>query len=246
MYKIAFILKGYYILDENTKGIRYSNKFVKYYNFIEQVLYFFYIDVYLSFKSCNYDVDYYFITYSSIYDKVLYDKIIELIPNIKLKFLELDNNSTSINLLYEGIKYVNNIKKYDRYIIVRNDMIYKLPIHKWLPIYNGLQFFYYLFDELTLNSGRISDCLHIIDNNIDKYIELLEECINNYKNVSENENVMNEQYNTLHGILPLVKKYFENYDKIIKYRGFDTNTAYPWGTSNNPIYKLAGRDYHFK
>jgi hypothetical protein len=255
--KIAFLLRGYHLININTIGQRANtSKCINNYNFLDKVLGEFIGNIVEPFNNAPdlYDIDYYFITYESKIMNNLIETLKQKIPNMNIKFIRNSNNNTSISTLLQGILWIDNEckinnKKYNRYIIARNDMIYKQNILNWIPEYNNNDTFYYLFNEITNsnyinkfdknnNYGRISDNLICIDGSLQKYIDIIMKCLQ-YPNEIE-------IYSCFHGILHIIYKYYDRMSvKSIIDGIYDTDTQYKSQLSCNPIYYLAGRPYYF-
>ncbi len=236
--KIAFLLKGYYRIDNGSqKGIKnsFTGNNIQY-HFMNDVVDNFYINIYIPLNS-KYDCDWYFITYEDV-DSLLFKKnTLSIMPKFDIIFLKQDNHSSSTRTFYEGVKYINNKQNYNRYIFARNDLLYKTSIDTFFPQYSIEERFYYLFKEVSYNDDRISDNIFIIDNNIESFISILEECLSN-------NTIKEPTYCSLHSIYPIIQKYFKNILPIIP-GCYNNDTSYDYPLSNNPIYKFAKRPYHF-
>jgi hypothetical protein len=235
--KIAFLLKGYYRLDNNKqKGRRFTftGKEMQY-HFINDVMDNFNKYIYIPLNS-KYDCDWYFVTYEDIDALTFKNNLIETMPKFNVIYLQQNTDTTSVKTFYAGVTHINNIKKYDRYIFARNDLLYKKSIDTFLPQYCLEEYFYYLFKELTYDDDRISDNIFIVDNNVELFISILKECLTN-------NNIKESQFN-LHNVYPIIKKYFKNISPIIN-GCYNNDTAYNYPLSNNPIYKFAKRPYYF-
>ena len=235
--RIAFLLKGYYRLDNTIQeGIKHSftGKNLKY-HFINDVMDNFYTNIYIP-LNLKFVCDWYFVTYEDVDTSLFKNNLLKIMPKFDIIFLKQDKNSTSIKTFYTGVKYINNKKKYDRYIFARNDLLYKKSIDDFFPPYSIEEYFYYLFKEITYNDDRISDNIFIIDNNIELFILILEECLSN--------NNIKEGRLNLHNAYSIIKKYFNNISPIIN-ECYDNDTSHNRPLSNNPIYKLAARPCYY-
>lgn len=235
--KIAFLLKGYYRLDNGSqKGIKfsYTGGNIKY-HFIDDVMDNFYTNIYLPLNS-NYDCDWYFVTYEDVDTLTFKSNLLKVMPKFDIIFQKQSEDSTAIKTFHEGVKYINNKKKYNRYIFARNDLLYKKSIDTFLPQHSTEEYFYYLFKEITYNDDRISDNIFIIDNNVELFISILEECLTD-------NNILQSRLN-LHNVYPIIKKYFKNISPMID-GCYDNDTSYNCHLSKNPIYKFAKRPYYF-
>lgn len=236
--KIAFLLKGYYRLDDNGSqcGIRmsFTGKNMKY-HFITDVMDNFYTNIYLP-LNMKYDCDWYFVTYEDIDFSSFKNNLVSKMPKFDIITLNQHSNSTAIKTFYEGIKYIDSIKKYDRYIFARNDLLYKKSIDWFLPQYSIEHYFYYLFKEVKYDDDRISDNIFVIDNDFESFKSILEECLS--------RNDIQESKLNLHNTYPIIQKYFKNISPMIS-GCYNNDTAYNYELSKNPIYKFANRPYYF-
>ena len=238
--KIAYLLRGFHIINDNTIGVRAittNSKHVTHYRYDTETLHNFYTQVYLN-LSTIYEVDYYFVTYESEIMSEFQYNTQKYMPNMNFIFIPRSHTNTSICTLLNGLEYIQSKNiQYQRYIIQRNDMIFKQPALSWLPIYKTPGYVYYLFDEIG-NVNRISDNILCIDDaNIHNIISIFIECYHSPPGM--------ERFESFHGILPILQKYYINIHPMIPGK-YDTDTGYVNMTSNNPVYYLGGRYYHWK
>lgn len=238
--RTAFIIRGFHIINQNTSCWRAPNTSIplcKYYNFIEQN-----IDNFIKKIVNNIDIsttDFYFFTYQSEILEQFKQMVTNKIPNCKIFVMPQTPECKPINLILNGIKFIqsNNIS-YNRYIITRMDMYYKQRVNNWLPPYTE-DTFHYLFQEVPLpnHNYRIGDNLIIFDTNDYNRIK------NVYNKCLHSTNY--EQSSNFHQIIEVVYPHFY-VNKIIKNdKVYDTNTARNDDLGCNPIYILVGRPYYF-
>lgn len=67
----------------------------------------------------KYDCDWYFVTYEDIDFSLFKNSLLNKMPKFDVIALKQHSNSTAIKTFYEGIKYIDSIKKYDRYIFAK-------------------------------------------------------------------------------------------------------------------------------
>lgn len=234
--KVAFLLKGFYRLDNTQSGIRFTftgqNQNYHFNNVIDN----FYENVYIPLNNTC-DCDWYFVTYEDIDILEFKTFLLSKMPLFKFILMKQTDDSTAIQNFYYGVKHIADNKKYDRYIFARNDLEYKKTFDTFLPVYDSLEAkFFYLFKELTHNDDRISDNIFIVDNNVELFILFLEECL------SRND-VKESKYN-LHNTYEILVKYFKTISSLID-GCYDNDTSYNYPFSNNPVYKFANRPYYF-
>lgn len=230
--KIAYLLRGFHYIDKDTLGVRAwtSVAAIKYYNFVEQVLDNFIENVVKPLKK-DHEVDYYFVTYNSNVSETFKNSLSIKMGAVKILFIESNSRNTSVNTLLTGIRWIDT--GYDRYIISRNDMIFKKEIVDFFPNYQA-GCFHYLFEEKKVNDCvRIGDNMWMIDGSLIGFIKVIEAC-----SVSPQGK---ETFECFHGILKMVQCYYSHTCPIIK-ECWDTDTRYAYSLSCNPIYKLAGRE----
>jgi hypothetical protein len=114
----------------------------------------------------GHEFDMAFITYNSIIIKNIKDII-------KPKYMELMDKTTQRNNFYEVVKFINLHKnEYDRFVIMRCDFRYRIPITKW-PKWNENGIILTNKDVHWPSQKYYSDVLFIFDNNvIEKILEI--------------------------------------------------------------------------
>lgn len=164
----------------------------------------------------NHEVDIYLVTYHSPIEQ-------QLGNNFKyIKFVPFSN--TQKQTLIAGLEFVKNVK-YDRVIVLRLDLVYKKPIIKWnIPFEKNTVYLPWReYKHLWNKQRRTGDTIFIVDSCLGEFIHVL------------------KQINNTHVIYNKLKMNV----KFICNGFYDSNTTHKSAMSNNPIYRMYGRPYHF-
>jgi hypothetical protein len=243
--RIAILLYGYFYIDNEMTLWRapHSKVQLNNYFFVEDSYPHFISHIYTPLKTMYQFVDVYMITHEFDHSRFRELKK-ELLETCKFFNIIFTNRLESPRLpytYYNLLKFVaSKKKKYDRYLITRNDLFYKAKITYWIPKFTEKDFCWYLFKDYLVTWTKdkiISDAIFVVDN-INNGISKFMDCIYKYIKIYP-------ERNDLHGMYKLmITYYYKNVDCVVE-GFFDSNTAKNVKESSNPIYVMINRKYYF-
>ena len=150
--RVAIMIYGYFYIDEHMKLFRapHSKKQLTKYSFIDDSYEHFLSQIYypLQIKYGKENVDVYMIAHKFEHPKFdeIKKKLEEICSSFNIYWTNILESPRLTCSYFNLIKHCLNSKiKYDRHIITRNDLFYKISINSWLPNNVNPNYCWYLF-----------------------------------------------------------------------------------------------------